>query len=172
MTEEDKKERKQRPKRAEKLLTTYEKRRREGEYKKSFGEHWGIISIFLGKYSPLANLGEMGTILAETTCLSENNMDMDKLDTETGNPTVVIPVPRPPPSLPAPMKVQGNQTSAVVTPTVQDLLLVIEQKDQKIEKLESKLKTQEDVNDIFDIIMPQEDVDDIFDTIMQQPQTL
>ena len=131
---------------------------------KSFDEHWGIISIFLGKYSTLANLGEMGTILAETTCLSENNMDiefdLDKLlDTETGNPTVVIPVPRPPPSLPAPMKVQGNPTSAVVTPTVQDLLLVIEQKDQKIENLESKLKTQEDVDDIFDIIM-------------QQPQTL
>ena len=56
------------------------------------------------------------------------------------------------------MKVQGNPTSAVVTPTVQDLLLVIEQKDQKIENLESKLKTQEDVDDIFDIIMPQEDV--------------
>ena len=124
---------------------------------------------------PLANLGEMGTILAETTCLPKSNMDiefdLDKLDTDTGNPTVTLPVPRPPPSLPAPMKVQGNPTSAVVTPTVQDLLLVIEQKDQKIENLESKLKTQEDVNDIFDSIMPQEDADDIFDIIMQQPQT-
>ena len=92
---------------------------------------------------PLANLGEMGTILAETTCLPESNMDiefdLDKLDTETGNPTV--PVPRPPPSLPAPMKVQGNPTAAVVIPNVQELLRVIEQQENKIENLESKLKT-------------------------------
>ena len=96
---------------------------------KSFDEHWGIISIFLGKYSPLANLGEMGTILAETTCLPENNMDIefdiDNLDMETGNPTEIMPVPapspRPTPSLPDPMKVQGNPTTAVVIPNVQDL---------------------------------------------------
>ena len=123
---------------------------------KSFDEHWGIISIFLGKYSPLANLGEMGTILAETTCLPENNMDiefdLDKLDMETGNPTVLMPGLAPAP-LPSPCAaVQGNPTAAVVIPNVQDLLLVIEQKDKKIEDLESKLRAQEDVDDMLAFI--------------------
>ena len=64
-----------------------------------------------------------------------------------------LPSPRPRPSLPAPMKVQGNPTAAVVIPNLQDLLLVIEQQKQKIEDLESKLRAQEDVDDMFDIII-------------------